>query len=40
MTGSFNYNPTNLVIYSGAIIDLTEDTEKVIFITNLQDAYK
>jgi prepilin-type N-terminal cleavage/methylation domain-containing protein len=40
MTGSFNYNPTNIVIYSWATIDLTEESEKVVFMTNLQNAYK
>ncbi|MDD3302205.1 MAG: InlB B-repeat-containing protein [Candidatus Gracilibacteria bacterium] len=39
LTGELDYNPTNLVVYSGTTIDLTSNSDKIAFVTNLQDAY-
>ncbi|MDD3302893.1 MAG: InlB B-repeat-containing protein [Candidatus Gracilibacteria bacterium] len=39
LTGELEYNPTNLVVFSGATIDLTASNDKIDFVTNLQNAY-
>jgi len=39
MTWELEYNPTNLVVFSGATIDLTASNDKIDFVTNLQNAY-
>ncbi|MDD3302748.1 MAG: FISUMP domain-containing protein, partial [Candidatus Gracilibacteria bacterium] len=38
-TGGFNFQSNKLEVYSGAIIDFDNNTNKVTFLTNLKEAY-
>jgi len=40
MTGWFDFTPNNLVVYSWSTQDLKQDTNKLIFIENLKQAYE
>lgn len=41
MTGTFNFNPSNIVVYSWSLNDLTSSWSlQQVFITRLQDIYK
>nr|MDD3719703.1 right-handed parallel beta-helix repeat-containing protein [Candidatus Gracilibacteria bacterium] len=39
MTGGFDFIPNKLVVYSGSTQDLLQDSNKLIFIGNLKQAY-
>ncbi|MDD3302399.1 MAG: InlB B-repeat-containing protein [Candidatus Gracilibacteria bacterium] len=38
-TGGFDYSPTNIVVYSGTTINFDDNASKIVFMTNLKNAY-
>lgn len=39
MTWLFDYSPTNIIVFSWSEITLEEDTDKLLFLNNLKNAY-